>query len=207
MVPSIPSPNFPRVHAITNDEVLRDPSMESTAQILLDLGTAVHLRAATVGARRIADLTSKLSRPGVSLFVNDRVDIAASFKTAGVHLPSSGIPIARARELVGTGVLIGKSTHSPAEAAEALAGGADYVFFGPVWETTSHPGWAGLGPTALEVASRSGRVIAIGGINVLRSKICAESGAYGVAAITGIWHQTNPGRVVEDMLLSFTDND
>jgi len=207
MVRLIPAPHIPRVHAITDDRVLSDPDIESTAQNILDRGAAVHLRAASLGARQIAELAGKLSSSDVSLFVNDRVDIAASFKTAGIHLPSSGIPIARARELVGPAVAIGKSTHSPAEAAKALASGADYVFLGPIWETTSHPGRDGLGPMVLEVAARFGRVIAIGGIDAIRSKICADSGAYGVAAISGIWQHADPGRVVADMLLSFTNND
>jgi thiamine-phosphate diphosphorylase len=200
--------SLPRIHAVTNNAVLDSPGFEGSARALLDTAAAaVHLRSSTATARSIAVLAGKLSQTGGSIFINDRVDIAAACKTPGIHLPSHGIPIARVREMLGVDVSIGKSTHSCTEVGAAFDEGADFVFLGPIWPTSSHPGNPGLGPEILETATSLGRVIGIGGVTVERSKICADAGAYGIAAIGAIWQSDNPSGVVAEMSLSFGPND
>ncbi len=87
--------------------------------------------------------------------------------------------------------------------------GADYVFLGPIWETPSHPGRAGLGVDVIS-AVHGVKVIAIGGVTKRRIHHCLDAGAYGVAAVSSIWEVRDPAAAVRAMLLSLhydTNND
>ena len=76
----------------------------------------------------------------IPLFVNRRFDIALSAGADGVHLPSNGLPLPRVRANTPRGFRIGLSTHSPAEAAEAIEEGCDVVVLGPIFSTPSKEG-------------------------------------------------------------------
>ena len=79
-------------------------------------------------------------RTGTALIVNDRCDVAQVCKAAGVHLGHSDLPAKQAREQLGSQARVGFSTHSAAEvvgatADGAAAQGADYLGFGPIFES------------------------------------------------------------------------
>ena len=105
-----------------------------------------------------------LPRPAV-LLLSARPDLAIAAEADGVHLPAAGLPIAPVRRRWGGRLLIGRSTHSPAEVEHAAKEGADYVTFGPVYPTPSKAAFGpprGLGELAR--ASRWGiPVLALGG--------------------------------------------
>ena len=90
--------------------------------------------------------------------------------------------------------LIGVSTHSPGEAEAAQAGGADFILFGPVFQTESKRQFGrpqGLNKLAEVVeAVESLPVIAIGGISLENVSRCLQHGAAGVAAI-GLLNDSN----------------
>ena len=75
--------------------------------------------------------------------------------------------------------------HSPAAATAAESEGADYVVYGPIWASASHPGVAPVGIDALvEVVRAVGvPVLAIGGVTPERVAECHDAGAAGYAAI------------------------
>ena len=82
--------------------------------------------------------------------------------------------------------LIGVSCHSLESARAAERGGADYVFFGPVFATPSKAAFGA--PQGIErlrevCASIEIPVLAIGGINLENARACLAVGAAGVAAI------------------------
>ena len=119
------------------------------------------------------------------LLVNRRVDIARLSGAAGVHLPASGIPTQNLRTAFPQ-LLIGRSTHSLAEVELAHRSGADYVTFGPVFQTPSKSEMGSpLGLAALQEATRIGiPVLALGGIvDVSRMVEVARHGAIGIAGI------------------------
>jgi thiamine-phosphate pyrophosphorylase len=151
-----------------------------------DIG-AVQIREKHLEDRPLWDLTRRARTflpPPVKLLVNDRLDVALAAGADGVHLPSDGVPTAALRARFGAGVLIGRSTHTVEEVERARDEGADYVVFGPIYET---PGkGAPVGLAALEKAAVSARglpVYALGGVTLGRFGELAESGAAGVAAI------------------------
>jgi thiamine-phosphate pyrophosphorylase len=113
------------------------------------------------------------------VLVNDRLDVAMAAKIDGVHLPGNGLAVERVRPFVR---LLGCSTHSVDEAVLAERGGADFVIFGPVFDT---PGKTPVGIEALRrVAAAVGiPVLAIGGITHKNTDEVRNAGARGIAAI------------------------
>ena len=113
------------------------------------------------------------------VLVNDRLDVALAAGARGVHLPASGLPVSIVRPYIG---LIGASTHSVAEAKRAEAGGADFVVFGPVFDT---PGKATAGLTLLGEVCQAVKipVLAIGGVNEENALVVTGAGASGIAGI------------------------
>jgi thiamine-phosphate pyrophosphorylase len=197
------SRRLPTVHAITNDAILALADFEERALAIAAAGSvALHIRSATHPAGRLAATARALVREGATVFVNDRADLVAHAGAAGLHLPERGLPTAAARRLVGAGVSIGRSTHDANACRDALRAGADYAFLGPIWETPSHPGVAGLGLDGLATAC-PGPVIAIGGVTPSRAPACRRAGAAGIAAIRALWLADDPGSAASALLLSF----
>jgi len=193
---------IPRLHAITNDHILNLPDLDERLHAIVAAGpVGLHLRGRRTSGRRLAEIGRRLVDEGVSLLVNDRVDLVPYIGAVGVHLPATGLPTADVRRLLGSEVVIGRSTHDPDEAKDASAAGADFVFLGPIWNTRSHPDHPGLGTSAIRDAQPA-TVIAIGGVTPDRVTACLEQGAYGVAVITALWEAADPRSVAAQMLVS-----
>jgi thiamine-phosphate pyrophosphorylase len=148
--------------------------------------TALQLRdpVATTRALQLEALRLVARAAPVPVLVNARADLALATAAAGVHLPERDLPVAAARRLLAGG-LVGRSVHSAAAAREAEVEGADYVVFGPVFESRSHPGQLprGLAGLCEVVAAVRLPVLAIGGMNAERAEECRRAGAAGFAAI------------------------
>ncbi len=135
-------------------------------------------------ARRLAALSRAA---GVPFIVNDRVDVAALAGADGVHLGQDDLPLAAARRLLPPGTLVGVSTHTLAQVEAAVAEGADYLGFGPVFATSTkaRPDPV-VGPGGLAAAVRAAApvpVVAIGGITLERVAEVAGTGAACAAVI------------------------
>ena len=177
---------IPQLHAVTNDAVLALPDFaERVRQIAKAGNIAVHIRSRALPTRDLLRMAEVVIEAEASLFVNDRLDVALATGAGGIHLPANGLPIELVRDMAPGDLLVGRSTHSSAEAVGALRRGADYVFLGPIWSTASHPGAEPVGVEALVEAGDS--VIAIGGVTASRVAPCVNAGAFGVAAIRAIW--------------------
>jgi len=147
--------------------------------------TIIQLRAPAAPARELEDEANELVvRASVPAIISSRCDIALATGAAGVNLPEKDISVAAARSLLGQR-LVGRSVHSVEAALSAEREGADFVIFGPVWPSASHPGQKAAGLDALAEVARSVRipVLAIGGVTPDRVSECASAGAAGYAAI------------------------
>ena len=149
------------------------------------------IREKSLRARVLYELVARaaeITRGGKTrLLVNDRSDIARAAGADGVHLTTQSLPAEVVRNIFGAEFLIGVSTHSLDEARAARAAGADFVVFGPVFETESKRAYGkpqGLDKLA-EVARALGEfpVVAIGGITLDNVDECLQAGARGIAAI------------------------
>jgi thiamine-phosphate diphosphorylase len=147
--------------------------------------TIVQLRAPNLGGAALEkEAFALVASASVPVMVSSRCDVALASQAAGVNLPESDISVADARTLLGER-LIGRSVHSIAAAKVAERDGADYIIFGPVWQSASHPGTraAGLAALAQVVRALSIPVLAIGGVTEERVAELLASGAAGYAAI------------------------
>jgi thiamine-phosphate diphosphorylase len=148
--------------------------------------TLLQLRNPDASARALEVEAARLAaHAAVPVVVGGRADVALAAGAAGVHLPERDLPVAAARRLLGRPLLVGRSVHSAGAAVEAEAQGADYVVFGAVFASASHPGRPPAGLDALRRVVEAVRipVLAIGGIDAARAAACREAGAAGFAAI------------------------
>jgi thiamine-phosphate pyrophosphorylase len=110
-------------------------------------------------------------RHGKLFAVNDRADVARAVGAPILHLGQDDLPVPIAREIVGDHVLIGRSTHSRAQADDARKeSGVAYYCCGPTWTTPTKPGRPAAGLELLEhaTAHEDDRPwFAIGGIETL----------------------------------------
>lgn len=125
-------------------------------------------------------------KAGASALINDRADIAAC-TASGVHLTTRSLTPEVVRSAFGAEILIGASTHSSEEASAAQRGGADFIVFGPVFETTSKKQYGK--PVGLEALRRIATgltipVLALGGIKASNFREALDAGAAGVAGIS-----------------------
>ena len=136
-------------------------------------------------------------RHGRLLAVNDRADIALAAGADVLHLGQDDLPVPAARQILGPGPLIGRSSHSPAQAGLAAAEeGVDYFCAGPVWTTPTKPGRpaTGLGLISHVASLRTGRSwFAIGGISFERLDDVLAAGATRVVVVRAITEADDPG--------------
>jgi len=130
-----------------------------------------------------------------NFIVNDRVDIALVVEADGVHLGWQSLPFPVVRRLVGSERLIGVSTHNRQEALQAQEYGADYITFGPIFDTSSKAGL--LKPTGVEEIQKLKNeinlpIVALGGINEKNVESVLKGGADGIAVISSIMQADNP---------------
>jgi len=200
--------DIPHIHAVTDDLILAHPEFTARARgVMTALGPrgAVHLRARYLTAAQIYAIALALGdaqeSTGCWLVVNERLDVAIAARTHAAQLTTRSITVADARVVAGE-MPLGASVHSAAEAQAAEHDGANWVVAGHVYSTASHAGMPGRGAALVaEVVSRSHLpCIAIGGVRPEHVGTLRDAGAYGVAAISGIWAAASAEAAATDYL-------
>ena len=126
--------------------------------------------------------------PETMVSANRRLDTAESL-SLHLHTSAKGPSIPSTRSQLGDSALIGYSAHTFFEALKAKEEGADYIFFSPIFPTTSKPGHKGVGLDALATCCSLVSpmpVFALGGVSSQRATDCLEAGAYGIVVLSGI---------------------
>ena len=141
--------------------------------------------------RRVAERLLPLCRVAkVPFILNDHPQLAAELDTDGVHIGQDDGPLAAAREIVGPGKIIGRSTHSLEQARGALAEGFDYIGFGPLFPTPTKLGRPGIGLENIvtmerEVGSKI-PAFCIGGINDATLPEVVAAGAKRIVVVSAL---------------------
>jgi thiamine-phosphate pyrophosphorylase len=140
-------------------------------------------------AEEIHALTAPL---GVPLILNDYPELLRDVPAEGAHVGQDDLSVAEARAAAGRPVIIGKSTHSIAQARAAAEEGADYLGFGPLFATPTKPGRPAIGlqdiATVHELVSVP--IFCIGGIKLGNLAEVRAAGARRVVIVSG-WLQTD----------------
>ncbi len=173
--------------------------MMEVAEALLKGGVGVlQLRAKGCdenGVRRLLEevapgLVPMCRQYGVPFIVNDFPAVAVAVGADGVHIGQDDGSLARVRSVVGDRMIVGRSTHSPAQARAALDEGFDYIGFGPLFPTPTKKGRPGIGLENVAgvqqlVGSRI-PVFCIGGIKPDNLELVLASGARRVVIVSAL---------------------
>jgi thiamine-phosphate pyrophosphorylase len=148
--------------------------------------------------RLLEIVAAAAERHGALWAVNDRADVARAVGAPILHLGQDDLPTAIAREIVGEHVLIGRSTHSPAQTDAARAEpGVAYYCCGPTWTTPTKPGRPAAGLELIDHAAEHADErpwFAIGGIETLeRLAEVVQHGARRVVVVRAITDAEDPG--------------
>jgi thiamine-phosphate pyrophosphorylase len=165
------------------------------ARELYDEGcTVLQLRAKELPVEEILECARALRRmlPTALLIMNDRADLAVAAGFDGVHVGQEDLSAKGARMVVGPGGIVGISTHTAEQFAQALTEPVDYIAIGPVFETKSKEnadptvgleGVAGARQALVE-SEREVALVAIGGIRQETALWVRRAGADSLAVIS-----------------------
>jgi thiamine-phosphate pyrophosphorylase len=135
-------------------------------------------------------------RHGRLLAVNDRADLALAAGADVLHLGQDDLPVAVARQILGPRPVIGRSSHSPAQARVAASEpGIDYFCAGPVWATPTKPGRPGTGLSLISQVATSSPArpwFAIGGIARANLDDVLAAGATRIVVVRAITDAEDP---------------
>jgi thiamine-phosphate pyrophosphorylase len=202
---------LPRVHAFTDAVIAGGSEFGIRAAAIAAAGPAVALHARARGESGAA-LTALALRlvalarpPEAAVFVSARSDIAAALGATGVQLAKDDLSPSDARRVFHDG-WIGQSVHSRDEAEKAVREGSDFLVVGNIYETDTHPGRPAAGLDLVRATSGLGvPIIAIGGLTPERAAEVHAAGAYGVAAVRGLWSAPDPAAATLALLAPWMD--
>ena len=152
----------------------------------------VQLRAKGVALGAVAALARCLQplarAAGVPFILNDYPHLAAELGLDGVHVGQDDLSVAQARKLLGPGRIVGKSTHSLAQAVAAAAEAPDYLGFGPLFATPTKPDYQPIGTDAIRRVHKQVAlpIYCIGGIKRENVPAVLAAGARRVVIVSGI---------------------
>jgi thiamine-phosphate pyrophosphorylase len=188
-----------RLYLITGDQGDEVDTARIVEAALEGGATVIQLRKKSMPMReqyRLALALRILTREHEALLiVNDHADLAIAADADGVHLGQDDLPPDAVRALPGfEGRLIGRSTHSLAQAQLAVHEGVDYVAIGPVYPTPTKEGRPAVG-TALvsRVSAAMDRpFVAVGGIDLDNAAQVVEAGARAIAVVRAVYDAPDP---------------
>ncbi len=192
---------LPRLYVILDAALLTVPESEC-AQELVDAGVRLlQYRNKKASACELFEcskrLSSLLTPQDVTFVVNDRADVAWAAGASGVHVGQEDLEAEAARAVIGTGKLLGVSTHTLEQFERAAASSADYIAVGPVFSTSTK---ANPDPVVgIELIRRvrvltDKPIVAIGGITLERAGEVIQAGADSVAVVSNILLAPNQGQ-------------
>ena len=195
------------LYLVTDRTLTPRPLLDVVEECLAAGLRAVQLREKDLAVRVLLALGKPLRaatrRHDARLLINDRADLALAVEADGVQRTQASLPVAALRRVGGSRFLIGASVHSEGEAREAAEEGADFLVFGPVYDTPSKRQYGppqGLAALRRTVVAVDLPVLAVGGITPSRVRDVLATGARGVAVISAIIGAERPADAIKAFL-------
>jgi thiamine-phosphate pyrophosphorylase len=143
-----------------------------------------------------------LAQVATLAIINDRADIAAAVHADGVHLGQKDLTVKDARQIVGTRMLIGISTHNIEQARTAVLDGANYLGAGPTFpsSTKSFEDFAGLHYLRQVAAEIRLPAFAIGGISPKNVGVVMAAGISRIAVGAAVTAAEKPACAAKKLL-------
>ena len=187
------------LHIISNGKM----PIEKLCEIATDIHpylTTIHLREKQKTARELfqaVQLFINANIPLSKIIINDRVDVALVTGTRGVQLAFHSLEAAVVKKHFSE-LRVGSSIHSYEEGQKAIVNGVDYVLYGHVFPSKSKQGKVSKGLEELSrIAQLDIPVIAIGGITPENTVKVIQTGANGIAVMSGILEASDPLEAVK----------
>ncbi|SFL24675.1 thiazole tautomerase (transcriptional regulator TenI) [Paenibacillus sp. 1_12] len=188
------------LHVLTTAQQELDEVAAIASRCPTELIDMFHIREKQRSARELAMWYTVLKPlfAQSAIYINDRLDVALAVQSPGVQLGYQSLTIQQSRQIMPAAVRMGCSVHSAEEAVLAAEQGADYVFYGHVYETNSKAGLAprGIATLAAVVAASPIPVIAIGGIDVSHVEEVLSTGCSGIALLSSILLHPEPAQQI-----------
>lgn len=197
-----------RLYGIVDMGYTTPEQIDARTHALIDGGVRIiQLRAKGVEQERVREWAmamQRICRERQAIFVlNDYPEMAAGIGADAVHVGQDGGPLSEVRRIVGPGVIVGRSTHSPEQALAALREGADYIGFGPLFPTGTKPGRPSIGLqdiAAVQQAVGSMPMFCIGGINGSTLPQVLSAGAQRVVIVSWLLQQSNIAAAAQEVI-------
>jgi thiamine-phosphate pyrophosphorylase len=195
---------FPRLYAIIDPTLLTNSELDLAETLAASGVELIQYRNKTASSRHFFEisrqLVSGLGPRGVRLIVNDRADIALLAGAGGVHVGQDDLGVEDARAIC-SGIerkdrWVGVSTHTLEQLAAADRTSADYIAFGPIFQTSTKKNLDPVVGTDLLWKARQMTkkpLVAIGGITLERAAEVYRAGADSLAVIRDLICVPNPG--------------
>lgn len=197
---------LPRLYAILDSSSFADTNaLCSAARELIAGGvTLLQYRNKNGDTRQMLEQAKELKRavgPSAKLIMNDRVDLCLAAGLDGVHVGQEDLSPESVRNIIGSDLWLGVSTHNPEQLCQAAKTSANYLAIGPLFPTTSklNPDpVVGLEGVRHARSLSSKPLVAIGGITLANCHSVIEAGADSVAVISGLIRE--PRKSAEEFL-------
>ena len=192
--------NIGVLHVITDTTLQTRFSHVELAELAIQGGAdTIQFRQKYGSTRELIETAQQMkeicTKHNVPLIANDRTDIALAVGADGAHFGQDDMPVAIGRRILSTETVIGASARTEEKILEAISEGADYIGYGPIYQTSSKSdaerpkGLEGL-RRMCEIATCP--VIAIGGITIDTAADVIRTGAHGIAVICAVCGQKDP---------------
>lgn len=186
------------LYLITDRKALAEKELLNSIEDAIKGGvTLVQLREKSINAYEYYNIAIKLKRLvtkyGIPLIINDRVDIALAADSDGVHLGPEDLPVNIARKLMGSDKIIGASANCVEEAIALQEQGADYLGVGALFPTVTKNNTEHVSLEQLKLIKEAVHipVVGIGGINLENATLVKASGVNGIAVVSAILGSEN----------------
>ena len=187
-----------RLYVLITESACRLPWRQTAEQALLGGADCLQLREKELESgellRRAEQLVQLCRHRGALCVINDRPDIAILSRADGVHVGQGDLPPRQVRQLVGSRMIVGVSTHNIEQARQAVLDGADYIGVGPIFRSPTKPRDFTPGPAyARQVAAEvSIPAIGIAGITAENVDEVLATGLRAVVVTAAVTSSDDP---------------
>ena len=145
---------------------------------------------------------------GATFILDDRVMLAREIGADGVHLGKNDMPVAEARNILGSKAIIGGTANTYADLKAHYEASANYVGCGPFRFTTTKERLApilGLEGYVQIISQMKADgidipIVAIGGITAVDIPLIMKTGVKGIAISGAVLHAANPVESMKQLL-------
>lgn len=199
--------NIGFLHVITDTTQQSKFTHPQLAELAIQGGAdTIQFRHKTGSTRELIRIAQEMSaictQHNIPLIVNDRADVALAVGAKGTHFGQDDMPVGIGRRILTSETIIGASARTEEKIFEAITEGADYIGYGPIYNTYSKAD--AEQPKGLDRLHKMSQiaecpVIAIGGITLDTAADVIQAGAHGIAVISAVCGQSDPQKATEEL--------